>query len=96
MSLRVVARIQARPETVDEVRELLLALIKPTRQEQGCVTYELLQNHDDPCDFTFVEEWACDADLAAHAASDHLRAIGARLAPVVAAAPDIRRYELLA
>lgn len=95
MSLRVVARIQARPEKVDEVRELLLALIEPTRREQGCVTYELLQNRDDPCDFTFVEEWACDADLDAHAASDHLRTIGTKLAPVVAAQPDIRKYELL-
>jgi quinol monooxygenase YgiN len=96
MSLRVVARIQAKPEQVAEVRELLLALIGPTRQEKGCVTYELLQNREDPCDFTFVEEWACDEDLDAHAVSDHLRDIGAQLAPLVVTPPDIRRYDLLA
>ena len=96
MSLRVVARIQAKPEKVDEVRELLLALIEPTRREKGCVTYELLQNREDPCDFTFVEEWGCDADLDAHAASDHLRALGPKLAPVTTTRPDIRTYVLLA
>ena len=96
MSLRVVARIQAKPDKVAEVRELLLALIEPTRREQGCVTYELLQNREDSCDFTFVEEWACDADLDAHAASDHLSTIGAKLAPLTTTRPDIRKYELLA
>ena len=56
MSLRVVARIKARAETVSEVRELLSSLVEPTRKEFGCVTYELLQNTEDPTDFTFVEE----------------------------------------
>ena len=96
MSLRVVARIEAKPDKVEEVRELLLALIEPTRREQGCVTYELLQNREDPCDFTFVEEWACDSDLDAHAASDHLRTIGAKLSSVTSTRPDIRKYKLLA
>ena len=59
--LRVVARIKARPETVDEVRELLCGLVEPTRKESGCISYELLQNREDPTDLTFVEEWESDA-----------------------------------
>ena len=55
--LRVVARIKAKSEAVSEVRELLCDLIEPTRKESGCISYELLQNRDDPTDFTFVEEW---------------------------------------
>lgn len=91
-SLRVVARIKARSENVDEVRELLRGLVEPTRKESGCVVYELLQNRDDPTDFTFVEEWESDAALESHAASDHLKAIGPKLKPVVVEAPDIRTY----
>ena len=52
--LRVVARIKAKSEAINEVRELLCGLIEPTRKESGCINYELLQNRDDPTDFTFV------------------------------------------
>jgi quinol monooxygenase YgiN len=94
-SLRVVARIKARAETVSEVRELLSSLVEPTRKEFGCITYEFLQNTEDPTDFTFVEEWESDAALASHLASDHLEAIGPKLEPFVAAPPDIRKYSLV-
>jgi len=91
-SLRVVARIKARPESVVEVRELLRGLVEPTRKESGCISYELLQNTEDPADFTFVEEWESAAALESHAASDHLKAIGPKLRPIVADTPDIRTY----
>jgi len=91
-SLRVVARIKAKRETVGEVRELLRGLVEPTRKESGCISYELLQNTKDPTDFTFVEEWESEAALESHAASDHLKAIGPKLQPVVEEATDIRTY----
>lgn len=93
--LRVVARIKAQPEKVFEVRELLSGLVEPTRKESGCVSYELLQNREDPTDFTFVEEWESDAALASHAVSDHIKATRLRLGPVVAEAPDIRTYSVV-
>ena len=52
--LRVIARIKAKSDAVSEVRELLCGLMEPTRKESGCISYELLQNRDDPTDFTFV------------------------------------------
>lgn len=55
-SLRVVARVKAKPDKVAEVREALAGLVAPTRREAGCVVYELLQNQTEPADFTFVEE----------------------------------------
>ena len=91
--LRVVARIKAKPGKVGEVRALLAGLVEPTRKESGCVTYELLQNSEDPTDFTFIEEWESDADFARHAASDHIKAIGPKLQSVVVDAPDIRTYQ---
>lgn len=91
-SLRVVARFKARSEKVGEVRELLRSLIEPTRKEFGCVTYELLQNREDLTDFTFVEEWESDEALESHAASDHLKAIGPKLQPIVANGADVRTY----
>lgn len=96
MSLRVVARIQAKPDKIEHVRELLLKLVEPTRREAGCVVYELLQNRDDPGDFTFVEEWASDAALDAHAVSEHLCAVRAQLEGLTSRETDIRKYDLVA
>lgn len=96
MSLRVVARIYAQPDKVEQVRNQLLRLIEPTRNEAGCIVYELLQNRDDPTDFTFIEEWASDAALDAHAVSEHLRDVGEKLAGLTTTKPDIRKYDLVA
>ena len=94
-ALRVVARIRARPETVDEVRALLCSLVGPTRKEYGCISYDLLQNREDQTDFTFVEEWESEAAFESHAASDHIKAIGPKLKSVVAEAPEIRTYSVV-
>ncbi|MCC8999463.1 MAG: antibiotic biosynthesis monooxygenase [Candidatus Contendobacter sp.] len=90
--LHVVARITARPDTVADVHALLQGLLEPTCQEQGCLRYTLLHNSTDPTDFTFVEEWADAAALDAHLAAPHVQAALAQTPPLLAAAPDIRRY----
>jgi quinol monooxygenase YgiN len=94
-SLRVVARIKALPEKVDMVRAVLLELIEPTRKEEGCIVYELLQNKSDPTDFTFVEEWQSESFLDSHAKSQHLKDAREKLKGMVAEAPDIRSYSVV-
>jgi quinol monooxygenase YgiN len=95
-TIRVVARVVALTDTVEEVKSVLLALIEPTRQEEGCIVYELLQNQDDPTDFTFVEEWESQALLNVHLNSPHLAQADSQLDGLLAAQPDIRVYQLLA
>ena len=94
-SLRVVARITARKETVEQVRQILLGLVTPTRAEEGCVVYELLQNRADPTDFTFVEEWASDATFERHHTTAHIRAAFPKLEALIATPPDIRTYSMI-
>src|SRR4028118_893224 len=95
-TLRVVARVIARPEKVEQAKSILTKLVEATRQEEGCITYELLQNHQDVTDFTFVEEWESQALLEAHLASAHIAQAKSQLEGAIAAEPDIRLYRLLA
>jgi quinol monooxygenase YgiN len=95
MSLKVVAHLISKPDTIDKTREVLLGFIEPTRAEYGCIAYELFQNNNDPTDFTFVEEWTDDAGLDAHLGSPHLIDAKTKLGDLLAAEPDIRRYTLL-
>ncbi len=95
-TIRVVARVVALPDKVEEVKSVLIGLIEPTRQEDGCLVYELLQNHEDPTDFTFVEEWENQALLDAHLAAVHLAQADSQLKGLVAVEADIRVYRLVA
>lgn len=95
-TIRVVARVIALPDKVEAVKSILIGLIEPTRQEEGCITYELLQNYQAPTDFTFVEEWDTQALLDAHLASAHIAQAKSQLSGLVATEPDIRVYQLIA
>lgn len=95
-TIRVVAHLTARPDKIEETREALSALVAPTRAEDGCIKYELMQNSADPTDFTFVEEWSTDAALDAHLESEHIRALRSKAGDLLAAPPDIRRYTFVA
>ncbi len=95
-SVRVVARIVALPDQVEAVKAILTAFIEPTRQEKGCITYELLQNDAELTDFTFVEEWDSNELLDKHLQSKHIQEGIAKLSGLLPASVDIRRYHLLA
>ncbi len=94
-TLKVIARMIARPETVEEVRHLLAGLLGPSRQDPGCIRYECMQNRADPTDFTFVEEWQNEAALKAHLNTPHLKDALSKLPALLAAEPDIRLYSTL-
>ena len=94
-TIRVIARLVSKPDRVGDTRVTLEALIEPTRAENGCVTYELMQNNADPTDFTFVEEWESDDALDAHLASAHIEQLRSIADELLAAEPDVRRYTLI-
>lgn len=91
-TLKVIARITARPEKIDEMRALLAGLVAPTRAEAGCLRYELLHNTADPSEFTFVEEWRDDAALESHFNTAHVKGALARFQEFAAEPLDLRRY----
>ncbi len=93
-TVRVVARIVAKSEKVNELHTLLHGLLEPTRKEQGCVNYELLHNRADPTDFTFVEEWASQPAVGAHLQTPHMQQALLKLPDLAAEAPDIRSYSV--
>jgi len=90
--MKVILRLSAKPDKVDELKRVLIGLAAPTRKEPGCLSYEIFQNLADPSDFTFVEEWASDAALDAHWQAPHTQDALEHGAPLLAATPDERRY----
>jgi quinol monooxygenase YgiN len=72
-NLTVVARVVAMKDCEEAVKTELLKLIVPTREENGCIEYNLHQDNDDPAVFVFYETWESTACLEAHMNSEHFR-----------------------
>lgn len=96
MTLRVVALFTALPDKIDEAKQVMTGLVAPTRQEAGCITYDLLQSTTNPAHFSFVEEWQSEADLEAHLKTPHVTAALEKIPELTTGAPDIRRYHQVA
>ncbi len=92
---QVIATFQAQPGREEELLEILTGLIEPTRAEAGCRMYRLWRNRADPTELTFVEEWASDEALAAHAKSEHISEARARYPELIVGELDLRLYDMV-
>lgn len=72
--VRIIAKALAREGKADELKALLLRMVKPTRAEDGCIYYELFESNL-PGLFFYNELWQSMAHLEAHAASKHFTEI---------------------
>jgi quinol monooxygenase YgiN len=77
--LTVVAELTALPGKESELRQALLSCIAPTRQEEGCVQYDLHESTEKPGHFVFYENWTSREALDRHLATPHLKQLGAAL-----------------
>ena len=90
--VNVVATIVAKPGNEKEVEGGLLGLIEPSRQDPGCILYELHRSLDDPRVFVFYETWESRELLGKHLETPHLLAWRAK-APKLAESMDVRVLE---
>lgn len=56
-SLTIVASIKAKSDRIKLVKAALEKLIPITRDEEGCLQYDLHQDNDYPEHFIFIENW---------------------------------------
>jgi quinol monooxygenase YgiN len=66
--------MEAAPGRGEDVAKALGALLAPTRQEPGCLEYQLHRDPENPLKFLFFERFKNQAALDAHLASPHFQA----------------------
>lgn len=77
--LKVIAQDFIRPEAVGIVRPLYDELVRLTRAEPLCLSYDLFVDQKDPGHFIFIETWPDRAALDAHCATEHFRRLVPRI-----------------
>lgn len=93
--IHVMARITVRHEFSAPARDVMSALVNATREEAGCLAYELFQRPDAPHVFQTVEQWTDQAAADAHMATPHVGAAIAAAGPMFVAPPEILAFAKL-
>lgn len=57
----------------DKLKELLGAMVAPSKVEEGCIFYEIFQYENNKRKFMAYESWADEASLDGHRASEHYK-----------------------
>ena len=95
-TITVVATFQAKPGQEAELKKALLTLIAPTRQEAGCLNYDLHISPEDAGKFLFHENWTTKAALDAHLQNDHIKVLLPRMGELCVGMPEIKIWEKIA
>jgi len=91
--LNVIATIRAQPAHADKVAEVMTKLAAASRTEEGCHGYRVFRCADDAALFMTFEQWTDIDAEAAHMDSAHIAAAFAAAGPLLAAPPDIHRFD---
>jgi quinol monooxygenase YgiN len=81
------------PEKKAELIKLAKGLMAATQKEEGCVSYVLYDNPNDPGSCMFVEEWTDIAALKRHLTTPHIAEWRQQSAPLLSAKTVIKIYE---
>lgn len=96
MAFVVIARFTAKAGQEGRLRDVLSALVEPTRAEAGCLHYEMVQSQADPRMFTFYEKWEDEPSLTAHAHAPHVVRARAERVDLLDGPHDVSRWDLVA
>jgi quinol monooxygenase YgiN len=91
----VIAKMHAREGKEDKLRDVLTALVVESRQEAGCVRYDLLVGEDDPGEFALYEAWENAAALNAHLRAKHVAVAHTFSDELTDVAPRVVSYSIV-
>lgn len=91
----VTARVRAGKGMEAQVRRACLALVQPSRAENGCINYDLHQSVDDAGLFLFYENWESREDLERHLATAHALAFDESTKGMLAEPEEITFWEMI-
>jgi quinol monooxygenase YgiN len=89
MTVPLVAIFLAKPGEEAKLETLFRGVIATTLKEEGCISYQLNCDLDQPRRFVWTEEWESREHLDKHAAAPHIAAILAKVPHLVESAEVI-------
>ena len=93
--IKVTAKCFIEKGSIEEFKEYSTKLIDETRQEEGCLAYELYQDVNEETVFSFIEEWKDVESLNNHLDSKHFKEIFPKIEKLSSKKMDLNSYALV-
>jgi quinol monooxygenase YgiN len=71
----------AKEDTVQELKDMLKTMVEASKNEVGCLLYDIFQLKDNPRKFVVVESWESEEALEGHKTSEHYKYYKANFEP---------------
>ena len=88
----IIAQLNIKVENIKEFLALAEVMVNSTNNEPGCKCYKLLNALKDKEEFFFYEEYVNAAAIDEHNASEHFKAFGEAIGPLLKSDPIIEVF----
>ncbi len=92
--LILIAKFKLNPEYIEEFINISEGMLEPSRSEDGCIHYELLQNPYNPALFTFYEKWESQEDLEEHFQKHYFGEFVNNIAELIEGEGEVTTFEV--
>lgn len=90
--IKVTAEFVLLPNAYEKAIDIADKLVRLSRAEQGCVSYELAQSNEDENVLMMFETWENQKILDIHSASAHFVELVPKLAALCVSAPVVKTF----
>src|SRR5580658_1462473 len=87
------AKCAGKPDRRNDIIRLANAMLEPSRNEAGCISYDFYERPSSH-DYLFFEEWADQAALEFHFQTPHFQEFIKEFSGLLAGPPNIRVYDV--
>lgn len=92
--VKVIAKGIFYDDKVEEAKNLYGKLVEETRNEKGCIAYNLYQGNEDKSTLLMIEEWDSNESLEIHKKSSHFTELVPQIGKLRKTS-EISTYELV-
>lgn len=89
----LVVSVNVKPHRQGEFFDLLKDLVKSSKKDEGCLSYNIYQDIEKPSNYLFHEVWANKEALAAHQKSPHFKYFSAKKDSMILGGMKVDRFE---
>lgn len=71
--ISIVAVMKVKPEAIEKIKPIFQAIVQGSQEEEGCISYNLHHDINDPTTFVMLEEWQSQEAINFHNATEHYK-----------------------
>ena len=83
LETHIICTVRSEPEHRERVKQLLLELVEPARNENGCLYYDLYQDANAPDTFILLDGWTSKEALAMHVVHPNVARVVDQMLPLL-------------